>query len=126
MKKIFKFLIVITLIGVGFYVYMAQNGHNLDSILNTPKKIELRVKSSKVENFIVTSSTNITVNNLFKRRHNNVTVRVTAYDKNNYIVKQKNVTFEETLKPNGSLIKLVFLPAKARRCETIVIDSNPY
>jgi len=125
MKKLFKFIIIITLIGAGFYIYMTQNGHNLKSILNTPKKIELRVESSGVENLLVTSSTNITVTNLFERTHNNVTVRVTAYDKNDYVVKQKNVTFENTLMPNGSLTKLIFLPAKARRCECIVIDSNP-
>lgn len=126
MKKIFNFILVLALIGGGFYIYMTKNGHDHDSILNTLKKIELKVESSEVENLLVTSSTNVTVSNLFERTHNNVTVRLTAYDENNNIVRQKNIIFDESLEPNGSLTKLIFLPSRARRCECIVIDSTPY
>lgn len=119
-------MLVLALIGGGFYVYMVQKGHNLESILNTPKKIELKVECSEVENLLVTSTATLTITNLFERTHKNVTVRVTAYDKNDYVLKQKNITFENTLQPNGSLNKTILLPAKTKRCEGIIIDSNPY
>lgn len=126
MKKIFKLILVLVLIGGGFYVYMVQKGHNLESILNTPKKIELKVACSEVENLVVTSTATLTLTNLFERTHKNVTIRVTAYDKNNNVLKQKNVIFENTLQPNDSLKKTILLPAKTKRCESIIIDSNPY
>lgn len=125
MKKLLKFILVIILLFAGFYIYMSQKGHTLQSILNTPKKIELKAECSNFENLIITSSVNLTVTNLFTRTHNSVTVQVIAYDKNNGIVKQKNVVFENTLNPKSSLSKIVLLPAKAKSCECIVVDSNP-
>ncbi|NLP57216.1 hypothetical protein [Lutibacter sp. B1] len=125
MKKPVKFVVVTLLIIAGVYIYMTQNGHNLESILNTPKKIELKADCSKIENLLLTSSTELTVTNLLGRTHNNVTVRITAYDSNNNILKQKNVVFERTLEPNGSLKKPVLLPAKTSKCDCIVLDSNP-
>ncbi|MDO9399676.1 MAG: hypothetical protein Q7T79_03275 [bacterium] len=104
---------------------MTQNGHSLESILNTPKKIELRADCSEIENMLVTSTTNLIVTNLFERTHNNVIVSVTAYNKNSDIIKQKNITFERTLEPNGSLTKQVLLPAKTKSCDCIILDSNP-
>lgn len=125
MKKLFKFIFVIAIIGAGIYIYMIQNGHNLESMLNTPKKIELRADCSEIENMLVTSSTNLTITNLFERTHNNVIVKVTAYDKYSDIIKQKNITFERTLEPNGSLTKSILLPAKTKSCDCIILDSNP-
>ncbi len=125
MKKLFKFILVIAVIGAGVYIYMIQKGHNLESILNTPKKIELRANCSEIENLLVTSTVNLTVTNLFERTHNNVTVRITAYDKDDNIVKQKNIVFERTLKPNSSLSKPILLPAKTKKCDCVILDSNP-
>lgn len=125
MNKPLKFILVIVLLFAGFYIYMLQKGHNLQSILNTPKKIELKAECSNFENLVITSSVNLTVTNLFTRTHNNVTVQVTAYDKDNGIVKQKNVVFENTLNPKSNVSKIVLLPAKAKRCECIVVDSTP-
>lgn len=125
MKKLFKFILVIAVIGAGVYIYMIQKGHNLESILNTPKKIELRANCSEIENLLVTSTVNLTVTNLFERTHNNVTVRITAYDNDNNIVKQKNIVFERTLEPNSSLSKPILLPAKTKKCDCVILDSNP-
>ena len=125
MKKLFKFILVIALIGAGIYIYMIQKGHNLESILNTPKKIELRANCSEIENLLVTSTANLTVTNLFERTHNNVTVRITAYDKDDNIVKQKNIVFERTLEPNSSLSKPILLPIKTKKCNCVILNSSP-
>ncbi len=125
MKKLFKFIVVIALIGAGIYIYMIQKGHNLESILNTPKKIELRVSCSDIENLLVTSTANLTVTNLYERTHTNVTVRITAYGSDGNILKQKNIVFERTLEPNGSLTKPILLPAKTKKCDCVILDSTP-
>jgi len=126
MKKLFGFIIFLLLIGMGGYIYLTEKGHDIESIINSPKKIDLNVKCSSLENLLVKSMVDVTVENLYGRTHRNVNVRVTAFDENHNILKQKVVIFEDELRPESSLTKKVFLPAKTIKCECIVIDSNPY
>lgn len=125
MKRLLIVLLTLALIGSGIYIYLIQNGHNLDSILNTPDKINLRVECSEVENLLLTSTVNIRVKNLSSRTHENVVIRITAYDKNGDIVKQKETTFLRTLEANESMTKPVTLPAKTSTCDCVVLDSDP-
>jgi hypothetical protein len=125
MKKFFVFILILALIGGGIYIYLTRNGHNMESILNTPDKIDLSVKCSAIESLILTSTVEVTVNNSSSRTHKNVTVHVTAYDKNGNIVKQKDNTFSRTLGPNASLTKTITLPAKTVECDCVILDSDP-
>lgn len=118
-------LLLIALIGAIAFIYLSQNGYNTNSILNTPETIDLSVNCSQVNNLLITSEVTVTVQNNSSRTHNDVTVRLTAYDENNNIVKEKTTTFERTLEPNGSLSKPVSLPAKAKRCDCVVESSHP-
>lgn len=111
--------------GGGIYIYLTQNGHNLESILNTPDKIDLSVNCSAVESLILTSTVEITVNNSSSRSHKNVTVHVTAYDKKGNIIKQKDPVFVRNLGPNASLSKTITLPAKTVECDCVILDSDP-
>ena len=125
MKKIFKLILIILVIVAGIYFYMTTIGHDLESILNTPKKIELKAECTDLENLLIVSIANLTVKNLYNRTHKDVTSKVTAYDKNGNIIKQRTIVFNETLQSNSSLTKIIRLPAKTKRCDCIIIDSNP-
>ncbi|MFT5818842.1 MAG: hypothetical protein ACI8ZM_000063 [Crocinitomix sp.] len=125
MKKFLVFILLLAMAGGGIYIYLTQNGHNLESILNTPDKIDLSVNCSAVESLILTSTVEITVNNSSSRSHKNVTVHVTAYDKKGNIIKQKDPVFVRNLGPNASLSKTITLPAKTVECDCVILDSDP-
>ncbi len=125
MKKIFKLILLILVLVAGIYLYMTINGHDIESIINTPKKIELKAECTDLDNLLIVSVANLTVKNLYNRTHNDVTSKVTAYDEKGNIIKQRTIVFKETLKSNGSVSKIIRLPAKTKRCDCIIIDSNP-
>ncbi|NOQ75556.1 MAG: hypothetical protein GQ574_26335 [Crocinitomix sp.] len=125
MKKFLVFILLLALAGGGIYFYLIRNGHNMESILNTPDKIGLSVNCSAVESLILTSTVEITVNNSTSRNHKNVTVHVTAYDKKGNIIKQKDTVFARSLGPNASLSKTITLPAKTVECDCVILDSDP-
>lgn len=104
---------------------MTQKGHNLESIVNTPKKIELKAECSDLKNLLIVSTVNLTIKNLYNRTHRNVTSKVTAYDKNGDIIKQRTIVFDETLEANSNLSKVIRLPYKTKSCDCIVLNSNP-
>ena len=104
---------------------MTKKGHNIESIINTPKKIELTAKCTELQNLLIVSTVNLTVKNLYNRIHRDVTARVTAYDNNNNIIKQRNIIFDEILNSNSSLSKILRLPSKTKRCDCIILNSNP-
>jgi hypothetical protein len=124
MKKLLITLLFVALIAAIAYIILLKNGHDLDSIVNTPKTIDISVQCPKVENMLLTSLVNVTVVNNSNRIHNNVTVRLTAYDEKNNIIKQKEVKFDRILDPNGSLSKPVTLPVKAKTCDCVVESSD--
>lgn len=125
MKKLIIFILALALIGAGVVIYMMRQGHDFESILNTPDKIDLRVECSEVENLLLTSTVNINVTNLSSRTHEDITVRITGYDKDGMITKQKEATFLRNLGPNDNMIKPVTLPLKTVTCDCIVVSSQP-
>jgi len=129
MKKLGTIILAIALLAAIAYIYLLQNGYDIKTLFDKPKtaikRIELRANCSPVQNLLVTSTVDVKVKNFLNRFHNNVTVRVTAYDKNNKIIKKKNVVFEETLLPKDSLVKPILLPAKARTVKCVFLKSTP-
>lgn len=104
---------------------MQKNGIKTDSILNTPETIDLTVNCSAVTNLLITSEVTVEVLNNSSRTHNDVTVRITGYDSNGNITKEKETTFNRTLSPNGSLSKPISMPAKTKTCNCALVSSNP-
>jgi hypothetical protein len=125
MKKFLIFILILGCAGGGIYIYLIQNGHTTESILNTPDKIDLSVNCSPIESLILTATAEVTINNSSIRNHKNVTVHITAYDKNGNIIKQKDTQFLRDLEPNGFLSKTITLPAKTVECDCVILDSNP-
>jgi len=129
MKKLVTIILAIALVAAIAYIYLLQSGYDIKAFFDKPKiaikRIELRADCSPVQNLLVTSTVNVKVKNFLNRSHNNVTVRVTAYDKNKKVIKRKNIVFEETLLAHDSLVKPILLPAKARTAKCVFIKSNP-
>ncbi len=86
--------------------------------------IDLRANCSGVTRLAITATVSVGVENLTSRPHNNVTVKVMAFDKNGDFFKDVYTTFDRTLQPNGSLSKIVFLPAKTHRCTCEIVSSE--
>jgi len=112
MKRIIIFIRVFALIVSGIIIYMMKKGHDLDSILNMPNKIDLRINCSEVENLLLASTVTVYVNNTSNRVHEDVVVRITGYDDEGIITKQKEITLIRTLQPKGEINRPITLPAK--------------
>lgn len=125
MKKILIVLLVVALIAALAYIIMQKNGVKLDSIINSPETIDLTVNCSDVNNLLITSEVTVEVLNNSTRTHNNVTVRITGYDANGNITKEKETTFYRTLEPYGSLKKPITMPAKTKTCNCVLVSSDP-
>lgn len=125
MKKFFLAVLIIALIASLAYILLLKKGYNEESILNMPQTIDLSVDCSQVKNLLFTSVVTVNVQNNSSRTHNNVMIRLTAYDKKENIIKEKDITFNRTLGPNSSFSKPVTLPGKARTCNCVVLSSEP-
>ncbi len=125
MKKILIGLLVIALMAAIGYIVLQKKGYDTNSIINTPQTVDLSVTCSEPSNALITSVVNVTVQNNSSRTHNDVTVRLTAYDSDGNIIKEKTTTFDRTLEPNSSLSKPVTLPARTKRCDCVIESSNP-
>ncbi len=102
-----------------------KNGIKLDSVINSPETIDLSVSCSSVNDLMLTSTVEVSVMNNSSRTHNDVTVRITGYDAEGNITKEKTTTFDRTLDANSSFSKSVFLPAKTVNCDCSLVSSNP-
>lgn len=123
--KTFK-TILLTILVIGIIAFCAlsffsqQNNTSL-----TPETIDLTVDCSNVSDLLVTASVDVNVTNLSSRNHNDVSVKITAFDESGNNIKEKYTTFERTLPANGNLSKPVLLPASTSRCECELVSSNP-
>jgi hypothetical protein len=124
LKRILRFSIILFVILGILYFFLIQNGFNLNSILNKTKTYELTAECPKVEDLLLTSVTPLRVSNNGNKIHKDVKVRITAYDKNGDIVRQKNVKFFRDLYPYKSFSKVVTLPTNAKKCDCVVLDSR--
>jgi len=125
MKRFFIFILLVALVGAGIVIYMMRQGHDFESILNTPDKYDLRIECSDVENLLLTTTVNATVRNTSDRKHEDITIRITGYDSDGIITKQKETTFLRVLGPQEDMMKPITLPAKTVSCDCIIISSNP-
>ncbi len=124
MKGLVRLLLVVLLLAGALYAYMLYSGENVDSLLNTPKRIEIQTDCSEIEDMLLKSVVSLKIKNNFNRLHSGVKVRITGYDENGEIVKTKVVELLRELQPNQELIKPVILPAGVQSCDCVVIDSN--
>ena len=95
MKKLVILLIIVGA-ALATYIILQNNGIKADSIINTPDTIDLKVNCSSVNNLLVTSEITLDVTNNSSRTHHDVTVRITGYDKDGNITKEKVTTFDRT------------------------------
>ena len=125
MKRILFIIILLGLIGCVGYIFLQKNGFNENSILSLPETVDLSVSCSEVHDLIVTAEVDVSVTNNSSRTHNDVTIRVTGYDINGNITKEKSSTFDRMLSPNCSLSKPISLPARTKSCKCVIESSNP-
>ena len=125
MKNILIFLLLLALLAMGGYIFLAENGHNMESILNAPKRIALKVDCSAVEDLLVTSTVTVTVSNGSSYTHNNVRVKVTAYDEAGGVLKEKEALFSRSLPPDEKISKPITLPSQTQKCDCVILDSDP-
>ncbi len=121
MKGLFKLLLFVLLIG-GIVLYVVSR-HNNTSF--TPQTIDLTVDCSDLENVLVTSTVNVVVKNLSSRSHNDVSVKIVAFDEAGKVLKEKYTTFSRTLSPDSNFDKPVTLPAETKRCDCKIVSSHP-
>lgn len=121
MKALIRLLLVIVILGgIVLFFFSRYNNTSL-----TPQTIDLTVDCSEVDNVLVTSTVNVVVSNLSSRSHNDVSVRINAYDESGNLLKEKFTTFSRTLEPNSRFDKPVTLPAGTKRCDCKIVSSHP-
>ncbi|AUD03813.1 hypothetical protein [Spirosoma pollinicola] len=121
MKSLFRLLLIVVVFG-GLILYVVSRYNNTSL---TPQTIDLTVDCSDLENVLVTSTVNVVVSNLSSRSHNDVSVKVVAFDEAGKVLKEKYTTFSRTLSPNSNFDKPVTLPAGTKRCDCKIVSSHP-
>jgi uncharacterized protein YxeA len=126
MKKTGKILlwliILIAIIGGGFLFFVSQENNTAI----TPETIDLSVDCSQLDDLLVTKTVNVSVSNSSSRSHNDVSVKITAFDETGNQIKEKYTTFQRTLGPNDNFSKPVTLPASTQTCNCEIVSSNPF
>lgn len=121
MKALLRLLLLILVIGGIVLFVLSRYNH---TALN-PQTIDLAVDCSDLENVMVTSTVNVVVTNLSARSHDDVSVKIRAYDESGNLLKEKFTTFTRTLRPNSSFDKPVTLPAGTKRCDCELVSAHP-
>ena len=121
MKAFFRLLLIILVLG-GIALYVVSRRNNTSF---TPQTIDLTVDCQNVDNILVTSTVNVAVKNLSSRSHNDISVKIVAYDEAGKVLKEKYTTFSRTLAPNSIFDKPVTLPAETKRCDCTIVSSHP-
>ena len=121
MKALLRLIVLIVVIGgIALFVVSKLNNTSL-----TTQTIDLSVDCSELDNVLVTSTVNVVVKNHSSRSHNDVSVKIIAYDEGGQVVKEKYTTFTRTLAPNSNFDKPVTLPATTKRCDCQIVSSHP-
>jgi uncharacterized protein (UPF0333 family) len=126
MKKIGKsllWLIIIVAVVGGIFLFIVSQQNNTSISAET---IDLSVDCSQVEDLLITKTVNVVVRNSSSRTHNDISVKVVAYDANGNQIKEKYTTFQRTLGPNDSFSKPVTFPPQTQSCNCQIVSSNPY
>ncbi len=125
MKKIIIFVLLLTIICGGVYIYLNENGHTYNSIVNTRNTYDLDVTCNNLTNILVSSTVDVNVQNNSQRTHKNILVKITAYDKNGNIIKEKETQFLRDLNGFSSFSKIITLPSRTKSCNCILLNSTP-
>ena len=121
MKAFIRLLLIVLVLG-GALLYFVSKRNNTSF---TPQTIDLAVDCSDIDNVLVTSTVNVSVRNISSRSHNDISVKIVAFDKNGTMLKEKYTTFSRTLAPNSNFDKPVTLPAETKRCDCQIVSSHP-
>ena len=121
MKALIRLILIIVVLG-GIILYVVSKWNNTSF---TPQTIDLTVDCSEIDNVLVTSTVNVVVKNLSSRSHDDVSVKIIAFDEAGHVVKEKYTTFTRTLAPHSNFDKPVTLPAQTKRCDCKIVSSHP-
>ncbi|MCK8494474.1 MULTISPECIES: hypothetical protein [Spirosoma] len=121
MKALIRLVLIVLVIG-GIAIYFFSQYNNTSFKTQT---IDLAVDCSDVDNVLVTSTVNVVVKNLSSRSHDDISVKIEAFDESGNQLKEKFTTFSRTLLPNSSFDKPVTLPAGTKRCDCKIVSSHP-
>lgn len=120
MKSLISLLLTLIVIGgIGLFVFSRWNHSSL-----TPQTVDLAVDCSEINNVLVTSTVNVTVKNLSSRPHNNVSVKIDAFDGAGNRLKEKYTTFTRTLLAKSLFDKPVTLPPATKRCDCTIVSAE--
>lgn len=121
MKAFLRLLLLIIVLG-GIILYVVSLRNNTSF---TPQTIDLTVDCSDLNNLLVTSTVNVVVKNLSSRSHNDVSIKIKAFDEAGNLLKEKYTTFTRTLAPSSIFDKPVTLPPATKRCDCKIVSSHP-
>jgi len=125
MKRTLIVILLIALVGCIGYIVLQKNGYNDRSIQNLPETIGLQVNCSEPQDIVVSKQINVSITNSSSREHRDVTVRITGYDAEGNLTKEKTSKFERALGPGSSISKPITLPYKTYTCKCVIESSNP-
>lgn len=125
MKNLLIVILLLIITSMVAFYFLKNKGHDTESIINRVQRIDIKVECSRVQNMLLASTVTVFADNLSSRTHENVTVRITGFDKRGNRVKRKETSFLRKLEPNSSISKIITFPPKVKRCECALIDSNP-
>ncbi len=117
-------LILLAIPTIG-YVILRSSGHSMEAMLHLANTIDLQVECSEVANLLIMSEVTAIVSNRSDRVHDNVTLKITGFDKFGSQIIEKIVNYDVAIGAQSALPKLVSLPAKVKSCRCEVINSNP-
>lgn len=112
---------VLALVAIALYVLMNINGKSLAGVVHIPETYDLSLNCPRQADILYSFA----VTNTGNRTHDNVSVRVSAYDKRGDLLVEKRVSYEWSLEPGQTLPKVVTLPLKAVTCQCEIINSDP-
>jgi uncharacterized protein YxeA len=121
MKALIRLVVVVVILGGAALYFYTQYNHSSF----TPQTVDLAVDCSDLDNILVTSTVNVSVQNLSTRSHNDISVKIRAYDESGKLLKEKFTTFSRTLPAKGFFDKPVTLPAETKRCDCKIVSSHP-
>lgn len=121
MKKFLIFLLVIGVLALGSIIYMQSQGHDFDSIINTPETTNINISCPDPDNALMTT---VSVQNRSNREFSTVRYKIVYYNRRGEKAGEKTGQFLRTLVANGNMTKVVTLPLKASTCDCIITEAN--
>lgn len=121
MKKLIISILVIAVIVLSVFLFMQSQGHDVNSILNTPSTLSVDISCQDPNNSMVT---NVTVKNNSSDDLTSVRYKIVYFDKRGEKAGEKTGEFLRTLYGGDQMTKIVTLPLKAKTCNCIVTGAD--